>query len=132
MCFRRQNQLWPRPPTGQAFNDARERALGGTDAFSGDHRIDRRVRHRIKTFGVHEIIDLHCYPNTEPLIKSQGPYVEALAKYSNRRLDGKREAEVMEELKKFAVQVCHFEYRKTYTSFRPALTNEYVTGIRNP
>ena len=23
------------------------------------------------------IIDLHCYPNTDPWIKSQGPYVEA-------------------------------------------------------
>ena len=29
-------------------------------------------------------IDLHCYPNTEPWIKCQGPYVEALAKYWNR------------------------------------------------
>ena len=27
------------------------------------------------------IIDLHCYPNTEPWIRCQGPYVEALAKY---------------------------------------------------
>lgn len=30
------------------------------------------------------IVDLHCYPNTEPWIKSQGPFVEALAKYWNR------------------------------------------------
>ena len=32
-------------------------------------------------------IDLHCYPNTEPWIHCQGPYVEALAKYWNRAVD---------------------------------------------
>jgi hypothetical protein len=37
------------------------------------------------------IIDLHCYPNTEPWIKSQGPYVEALAKYWDRAWGGKTE-----------------------------------------
>ena len=26
------------------------------------------------------VIDLHCYPNTEPWIRCQGPYIEALAK----------------------------------------------------
>jgi hypothetical protein len=40
-------------------------------------------------------IDLHCYPNTEPWIKSQGPYVEALAKYWNRAWTAKSEAEVI-------------------------------------
>jgi hypothetical protein len=30
------------------------------------------------------IIDLHCYPNTKPRIKSQGPCVEALVKYWKR------------------------------------------------
>ncbi len=30
------------------------------------------------------IIDLHCYPGTQTWIDSQGPYVDALAKYWNR------------------------------------------------
>ena len=49
------------------------------------------------------IIDLHCYPNTEPWIKSQGPYVEALAQYWNRSWTGKSQTEVIEEFKKAAV-----------------------------
>ena len=49
------------------------------------------------------IIDLHCYPNTEPWIKSQGPYVEALAKYWNRAWTWKSEAEVVEEFKRAGV-----------------------------
>ena len=43
------------------------------------------------------IIDLHCYPNTEPWIKCQGPYVEALAKYWNRQWTWKQEDEVVKE-----------------------------------
>jgi len=43
------------------------------------------------------IIDLHCYPNTEPWIRCQGPYVEALAKYWNRTWTWKQEDEVVKE-----------------------------------
>jgi predicted TIM-barrel fold metal-dependent hydrolase len=50
------------------------------------------------------IIDLHCYPNTEPWIRSQGPYVEALAKYWKRAWTWKSEAEVIEEFKQAAVE----------------------------
>ena len=50
------------------------------------------------------IIDLHCYPNTDPWIKSQGPYVEALAKYWNRSWTGKTEAEVIEEFKQARIE----------------------------
>src|SRR5712691_5312700 len=50
------------------------------------------------------IIDLHCYPNTEPWITSQGPYVEALAKYWNRVWTWKSEAEVIEEFKQAGVE----------------------------
>ena len=50
------------------------------------------------------IIDLHCYPNTEPWIKSQGPYVEALAKYWNRDWTWKEESAVIEEFKQAGVQ----------------------------
>ena len=50
------------------------------------------------------IIDLHCYPNTEPWIRSQGPYVEALVKYWNRSWTAKTEIEVIEEFKKATVE----------------------------
>ncbi|MBM2806263.1 MAG: amidohydrolase 2, partial [Deltaproteobacteria bacterium] len=50
------------------------------------------------------IIDLHCYPNTEPWIKSQGPYVEALAKYWNRAWTWKNESEVIEEFTQAGVE----------------------------
>ena len=46
------------------------------------------------------IIDLHCYPNTVPWIKSQGPYVEALAKYWKRAWTAKSEEAVVEEFKR--------------------------------
>ena len=44
-----------------------------------------RKRNRARQTRPMRIIDLHCYPNTEPWIKCQGPYVEALAKYWNRQ-----------------------------------------------
>ncbi len=52
------------------------------------------------------IIDLHCYPNTEPWIKSQGPYVEALAKYWNRAWTWKDEARSSKNSSKLAWKPC--------------------------
>ena len=60
------------------------------------------------------IIDLHCYPNTEPWIKSRrGSYVEALAKYWNRAWTAKSEAEVIEEFKAFCCRggACRVRHR---------------------
>lgn len=45
------------------------------------------------------IIDLHCYPNAEPRIRSQGPYVEALARYWKREWTWKSEAEIIDKFK---------------------------------
>src|SRR6266699_1405034 len=53
------------------------------------------------------IVDLHCYPNTEPWIKSQGPYVEALAKYWNRPWTAKTE-EAKKAIKEFGLLGFHF------------------------
>jgi uncharacterized protein len=49
-------------------------------------------------------IDLHCYPNTEAWIKSQGPFVEALAKYWKRNWTWKQEDEVIAEFKAAGVE----------------------------
>ena len=38
-------------------------------------------------------IDLHCYPGTQPWIASQGPFVEALARYWKKPWVAKEEAD---------------------------------------
>ena len=43
------------------------------------------------------IIDLHCYPNTQPWIDCQGPYVKALAEYWDRHWTAKEEDEVLQD-----------------------------------
>src|SRR5205814_2759934 len=43
------------------------------------------------------IIDLHCYPGTKEWIASQGPYVDALAKYWSRGWTAKTEEEVLKD-----------------------------------
>ena len=70
------------------------------------------------------IIDLHCYPNTEPWIKSQGPYVEALAKYWNRAWTWKSEAEVIEEFKKFSVEAVLVAFDIESVTGSPPCTND--------
>jgi len=77
------------------------------------------------------IIDLHCYPNTEPWIKSQGPYVEALAKYWNRPWTAKSEAEVIEEFKKAKVEAVLVAFDIETVTGTPPCSNEYVAAIRD-
>jgi predicted TIM-barrel fold metal-dependent hydrolase len=77
------------------------------------------------------IIDLHCYPNTEPWIKSQGPYVEALAKYWKRDWTWKSEAEVIEEFKKFSVEAVLVAFDIESITGAPPCTNDYVAQIRD-
>jgi uncharacterized protein len=77
------------------------------------------------------IIDLHCYPNTEPWIKSQGPYVEALAKYWNRAWTAKSEPDVIEELKKFAVEAVLVAFDIESVTGSPPCTNQYVAAMRD-
>jgi len=77
------------------------------------------------------IIDLHCYPNTEPWIKSQGPYVEALAKYWNRSWTAKTEAEVIDDFKKAGVEPLLVAFDiETVTGSSPC-SNEYVAHMRD-
>ncbi len=77
------------------------------------------------------IIDLHCYPNTEPWIKSQGPYVEALAKYWNRAWTAKSEPDVIEEFKKFAVEAVLVAFDIESVTGSPPCTNQYVAAMRD-
>jgi predicted TIM-barrel fold metal-dependent hydrolase len=77
------------------------------------------------------IIDLHCYPNTEPWIKSQGPYVEALAKYWNRAWTWKSEAEVIEEFQRAGVEAMLVAFDIESVTGAPPCTNEYVAAMRD-
>lgn len=77
------------------------------------------------------IIDLHCYPNTEPWIKSQRPYVEALAKYWNRSWTGKSEAEVVREFRSAGVQVVLVAFDIETVAGTPPCSNDYVAKMRD-
>ena len=77
------------------------------------------------------IIDLHCYPNTEPWIRSQGPYVEALAKYWKRTWTWKSEAEVIEEFKQAGVEALLVAFDIESVTGSPPCTNEYVAAMRD-
>jgi predicted TIM-barrel fold metal-dependent hydrolase len=77
------------------------------------------------------IIDLHCYPNTEPWIKSQGPYVEALAKYWNRAWTAKSEDDVIAEFKEFSVEAVLVAFDIETVTGAPPCTNEYVAAMRD-
>jgi len=77
------------------------------------------------------IIDLHCYPNTDPWIKSQGPYVEALAKYWNRSWTGKTEAEVIEEFKQARTEAVLVAFDIETVAGTPPCSNEYVAKMRD-
>lgn len=77
------------------------------------------------------IIDLHCYPNTEPWIRCQGPYVEALAKYWNRAWTWKQEDEVVRELTEAGVAAVLVALDLETTIGTPPCSNEYVKGMQS-
>ena len=78
------------------------------------------------------IIDLHCYPNTDPWIACQGPYVEALAKYWNRSWTAKAEEEVIAELDAAGVEAVLVALDLETIVATPPLSNEYVAAMWKP
>jgi predicted TIM-barrel fold metal-dependent hydrolase len=77
------------------------------------------------------IIDLHCYPNTEPWIKCQGPYVEALAKYWNRSWTWKQEDEVVKEFADAGVEAVLVALDLETTAKTPPCSNDYVKAMQS-
>jgi predicted TIM-barrel fold metal-dependent hydrolase len=77
------------------------------------------------------IIDLHCYPNTEPWIRSQGPFVEALGKYWGRSWKAKSEAEVLEEFKTAGVEAVLVAFDIESVTGAPPCSNQYVSRFRD-
>ena len=77
------------------------------------------------------IIDLHCYPNTDPWIKSQGPYVEALAKYWKRPWTAKTQPEVIQELREAGVEALLVAFDIETVTGAPPCSNDYVAKMRD-
>jgi predicted TIM-barrel fold metal-dependent hydrolase len=77
------------------------------------------------------IIDLHCYPNTEPWIRCQGPYVEALAKYWKRDWTWKQEDEVVREFAAAEVEAVLVALDLETIIGTPPCSNEYVKGMQS-
>lgn len=76
------------------------------------------------------IIDLHCYPNTEPWIRCQAPYVEALARYWGREWTAKREDEVVQDFADAGVEAVLVALDLETTIGTPPCSNEYVKGMQ--
>ena len=75
------------------------------------------------------IIDLHCYPNTQPWIDCQGPYVRALAEYWDREWKAKEEDDVIAEFTEAGVEAVLVALDLETTIDTPPCSNEYVVGI---
>lgn len=77
------------------------------------------------------IIDLHCYPNTQPWIDCQGPYVDALAAYWKRDWSAKSEADVAQEFRDNQIDACLVALDLSTTINTPPCSNDYVAGMRD-
>jgi predicted TIM-barrel fold metal-dependent hydrolase len=77
------------------------------------------------------ILDLHCYPNTEPWIRCQGPYVEALAKYWNRQWTWKSEDEVVQEFTDAGIEAVLVALDLETTIHTQPCSNDYVKAMQD-
>ena len=75
------------------------------------------------------IIDLHCYPNTQPWIDCQGPYVKALAEYWKRDWSAKQEDEVVRDFTDAGVDAVLVALDLETTAGTPPCSNDYVAGM---
>mgnify|MGYP001157323895 FL=1 len=75
------------------------------------------------------IIDLHCYPNTQPWIDCQGPYVEALAEYWDRHWTAKEEEDVVQDFTDAGVEAVLVALDLETTVETPPCSNDYVAGM---
>jgi len=75
------------------------------------------------------IVDLHCYPNTQPWLDCQGPYVEALAEYWDRHWTAKEEDEVVQEFTDAGVEAVLVALDLETTVATPPCSNDYVAGM---
>jgi predicted TIM-barrel fold metal-dependent hydrolase len=77
------------------------------------------------------IIDLHAYPATEPWIRSQDPYPEALAKYWHHAWTPKSEEQVIGDFTAAGVEVVMVAFDIETITGSPPCSNDYVAGLRD-
>ncbi|HEY7062512.1 MAG TPA: amidohydrolase family protein [Chloroflexota bacterium] len=76
-------------------------------------------------------IDLHAYPATEPWIRSQDPYPEALAKYWHHAWTPKTEDQVIQDFTAAEVEVVMVAFDiESVTGSKPC-SNDYVADMRS-
>ncbi len=76
-------------------------------------------------------IDLHAYPGTREWIDSQGPFVEALAKYWGRAWEPAKEEDVVRGFTDASVEVVLVAFDiETVVEDAPPCTNDYVAAFR--
>jgi predicted TIM-barrel fold metal-dependent hydrolase len=75
-------------------------------------------------------VDLHAYPATEPWVRSQDPYPEALAKYWHHAWTPKSEDEVIQDFTTAGVEVIMVAFDiESITGSKPC-SNDYVAEMR--
>jgi predicted TIM-barrel fold metal-dependent hydrolase len=77
------------------------------------------------------IIDLHAYPATEPWIRSQDPYPEALAKYWHHAWTPKSEEQVIGDFTAAGVEVVMVAFDIETITGSPPCSNDYVASLRD-
>ena len=76
-------------------------------------------------------VDLHCYPGTPEWIASQGPFVEALAKYWNKPWVGRSESEVVAGVRGAGLQSILVAFDIESITGAPPCDNGYVAAMRD-
>ncbi len=77
------------------------------------------------------IVDLHCYPGTQPWIDSQGPFVEALGAYWKRDWVARAEEEVVADFRGAGVEAVLVAFDIESATGAPPCTSAYVAGMRD-
>lgn len=76
-------------------------------------------------------IDLHCYPGTETWIASQGPFVEALARYWKRPWIARDEDAVAADVAAHGVEAVLVAFDIESVTDSAPCTSAYVAGMRD-
>jgi len=76
-------------------------------------------------------VDLHAYPGTAEWIASQGPYVEPLGRYWNKRWAAKSEEEVVADFRRHGIEAALVAFDISSATGAPPCTTAYVAGMRD-
>ncbi|MFJ6726239.1 amidohydrolase family protein [Streptomyces sp. NPDC091281] len=76
-------------------------------------------------------IDLHCYPGTQEWVESQGPFADALARYWNKPWTGRREEDVVEDIRAAGLQSLLVAFDIESLTGAPPCGNTSVAQMRD-